>query len=348
MSMYDFDKKESQILQADTLIDSVFLERKRIYDAMSVAINYLDTIYYCGDEMDGVIMREQYEGDYLIEVSVTVILGISDINNNGKLDYNSNERNAFKILSQDVPNLDNMSFDSLKTLSKNPNEIKDNLDLIIHTLGLADSSYDNFNSELKGANMDTAMVKDIGEMINNFKTILPYFYYNDSSDNDADWFNTNGNSSVDRMVWIDWNGDGLIDIYSPKDTGVYGHIHIGDNAHIQQNPNLYELVDSSDESYKRYIYKGGYCYEFIGGDWGVEEEIMDGLDNDLDGLVDEDTRIVNDSLDDDGDIAVDEEWYDGVDNDGDGLVDEDVNDKRPLESQRDSIIAILTTMGLRG
>lgn len=314
IDLYDFETNQDNHFSVDTLIDSVFIERKRIYDAMSVAIRYLDTIYYHSDEMDGVIKREHYESDYLIEVSVTMILGISDLNNNGKLDFDSNERRAFQILSQDVPNLDDMQLDSLKTISKNPNEIKENLDLIIHTLELADSSYNNFNNELKGADMDTAMVVDIGEMIDNFKTILPYFYYDDYVDNDEDWYNTNGNSVTstidgipypknDRMIWIDWDNDNLIDIYSPDDTLVYGHIHIGDSVHIAQNSNDYIMIDTLGASYKRYRYMGTYTYEFIGGDWGADEEKMDGYDNDQDGLVDEDSRNVSDTLDDDGD------WY---------------------------------------
>ncbi len=314
MDIYNFQTNSTENYSVDTLIDSVFLERKRIYDAMTVAIKYLDTIHYNSDEMDGVIRREHYESDYLIEISVTMVLGITDINNNGKLDFDSDERKAFKILSQDVPNLDEMELDSLKTISKNPNEIKDNLDMILFSLELADSSYNNFNNELKGADMDTAMVVDIGSMIGTFKKILPYFYYDDYIDNDDDWYNTNGNETEilvngitypknDRMIWIDWDNDTLIDIYSPSDTATMGHIHIGDSIHRAQHPELYETVDPTDSTYNRYIYKGSYSYEFIGGDWGADEEMMDGHDNDQDGLVDEDSRNVSDTLDDDGD------WY---------------------------------------
>lgn len=314
MDIYNFYTNSYNNYSADTLIDSVFLERKRIYDAMSVAIRYLDTIHYNSDEMDGIIRREHYESDYLIEISVTMVLGITDVNNDGILDFDSDERKAFKILSQDVPNLDEMELDSLKTISKNPNEIKENLDLILYSLELADSSYNNFNNELKGADMDTSMVKDIGSMIGTFKKILPYFYYDDYQDNDEDWYNTNGNSTDttingisypknDRMIWIDWDHDTLIDVYGPSDTAAFGHIHIGDNIHIAQNPTLYQLVDPADTTYKRYIYSGTYNYEFIGGDWGSDEELMDGHDNDQDGLVDEDSRNVSDTLDDDGD------WY---------------------------------------
>jgi hypothetical protein len=67
--------------------------------------------------------------------------------------------------------------------------------------------------------------------------------------------------------------------------------------------------------HSRYIYKGPHTFEFIAGDWSVDEEIMDGEDNDLDGIIDEDSRIVADTLDDDGD------WYNTS---GDVLMDEPV------------------------
>lgn len=296
-------------ITADTLIDSVFLERKRIYDAVFQAISWLEKIH-SGIRVDNTIRREQYESDYLVEISVKSILGIIDVDNNGVLDWeiDKNERNAFRILCQDIPSLDDMEFDSLKTISKNPYDIKDNLDLIIFSLNQADSSYGFFTDDLReGAErsnrLDTNMAGDLGEMIANFKKILPYFYYDDFKDNDADGYNTNGNNKVERMIWIDWDYDEKIDIYAPSDTADSGHIHIGDSIHRALNPTLYDTVDKTDEDFYRYRYKGDYCYEFIGGDWGVDEEILDGDDNDGDSLVDEDTRNSADTLDDDGD------WY---------------------------------------
>jgi hypothetical protein len=311
---------------ADTLIDSVFLQRKRIYDAVSQAIKGLDTIYYNSHRMDGVIRREMYESDYLVEISIRVALGIMDINHNDSLDFNSDERKAFRIMCQDIPSLDNMNFDSLKSISRNPNDINEQLNLIINTVNRADTSYNNFFDELKAGakktdKLDTSMAAGVGEMIVNLKDILPFFYYNDYKDNDADWYNTdttreglltaseithpkvrrvvtNGISHfvrVDRMIWIDWDYDHWIDI---DNTGVE---HIGEAAHIAAHPELYDLIDTAGSKYHRFRWKGGYTREFIGGDWGVDEEIIDGEDNDQDGLTDEDTRIVADTLDNDGD-----------------------------------------------
>jgi len=281
---------------ADTLIDSVFLERKRIYDAVYQAIGYLEKIH-TRKPMDSNIKRAQYESDYLVEISIKMILGIIDIDRNGKLDWDisKKERNAYRILCQDIPSLDDMDFDSLKTISKDPHDIKENLDLILFSLLQADSSYDNFLNDLKNGDMDTTMADDLGEMIDNFKKILPWFYYDDFFDNDLDYWDTNKNGKKDRMIWIDWNLDHKITV-AENDS-----LHIGDSAHIKANPSLYEVVDPTDKDYERYRYKGGYNWEFIGGDWGCDEEILDGHDNDDDGLVDEDTRITADTLDDDGD-----------------------------------------------
>jgi hypothetical protein len=172
--------------------------------------------------------------------------------------------------------------------------------MIIFSLSQADTSFNLFKADLiKGAkqsdNLDTSMASGLGDMIHNFKTILPYFYYDDYRDNDNDSWDSNKNGKQDRMIWVDWNFDELIDVDAS------GTLHIGDAAHRAAHPEYYELVDSTDTDFKRYRYKGPYTYEFIGGDWGVDEEILDGEDNDGDSLVDEDTRITADTLDDDGD-----------------------------------------------
>ena len=309
IELFNYDTYEFDSYQADTLIDSVFLERKRIYDAMCQSIKLLDTIHYELKKMDGMIKRVQYESDYLIEISVKTILGIIDYNNNEKLDYDSDEKRAFRILCQDIPSLDDMEFDSLKQISKDPRDIKENLDILLQSLLQADSSYNLFKDDLINGDMDTTMAGDLGQMINNFKKIIPFFYYDDFIDNDHDSWDTNKNGKPDRMIWIDWDSDEKIDLERN------GSLHIGDSAHMFPNgvdstqpfwgldTSLYLWVDMTDEDFSRYIFKGHYdiTHEFIAGDWGVDEEILDGEDNDGDGLVDEDTRISADTLDDDGD-----------------------------------------------
>lgn len=316
--LYDSRKGGYDTISATIRIDSAFLERKRIYDAVCQAIRLLDTIHYdlAQKKIDGIIKRAQYESDYLIEISVKTILGIPDYNNNERLDWEIsdtlNERRAFRIMCLDIPSLDDMEFDSLKTISKNPRDIKENLDQILQSLNKADSSYNNFKDDLLNGEMDTTMAEDLGDMIENFKKILPYFYYDDFRDNDEDWWDTNKNGVMDRMIWIDWNRS--LNSKERIDVDQAGTLHIGDSVHMFPNgvdsssppfygldTSLYEWVDTSDKDFRRYKYKGPYTYEFIGGDWGVDEEVLDGEDNDNDELVDEDTRISADTLDDDGD-----------------------------------------------
>jgi hypothetical protein len=110
------------------------------------------------------------------------------------------------------------------------------------------------------------------------------------------------------MIWIDWDGDDMIDVFDPSDPTTV-EMHIGEAAHMNHTDynRFYQYVDSradtSTARFQRYRYTGPYTWEFIGGDWGIDEEILDGEDNDLDGIPDEDTRIHADTLDDDGD------WY---------------------------------------
>ena len=128
------------------------------------------------------------------------------------------------------------------------------------------------------------------------------------------------------MVWVDYDQDNLIDIVE-SDSGwfkqknlQYG-IQIGDSAHWAANKSYYKdvkFLDSANTIPVCYTHKpensgntiriirfskytGPSGGEWIKGDWGVDEEKMDGKDNDCDGVIDEDTRIVQDTLDDDGD-----------------------------------------------
>lgn len=360
-----------------TLIDSVYLDRRRIYNVICKSLWYLEKIYYDAAKMDGHIVRKQYESDYLIEISVKTILSMIDINGNDSLDFvplgDSTERVAYRVFCQDIPSLDSMDLDSLRKISKDPNQINDKLDAILVSLSRADSSYNNFHNELldgaqKTDKLNPNMASGIGNMISSFKGEIPFYYYADTMDNDGNRFNTdsladNNKDSIDRMIWIDWDGDDKIDINPPNPVN---HLHIGDSALIAQDVShsIYDTVDTQGSKYHRYIYKGGPTYEFIKGDFGVDEEIMDGEDNDQDGITDEDTRPTADTLDDDGDYfdannnhkidvtewndgngndtldcfshtsynnewtggdwGVDEEIFDGMDNDGDGKIDEDV------------------------
>ncbi len=344
---------------AHVVIDSVFLERKRVYDAISQAFLYLDSIAN-STRMDGMIKRKQYESDYLVESAVKTVLGIADMNNNGRLDYTEKERRAFRVACGALRDLNNMQLDSLKQVDKDPKTINERIDSVLNFAIKARDSHRNLNSEIVDAGLSTEPIDDIGNVLDTLVDMLPFYYYDDWKDNDNSYWNTEttgelGKERIDRMIWIDWDGDDLIDV-NDGDLGGPGHVHIGDSAHMFPHGHdhtkpyfgldqtKYELVDlypymdschfimrndsnflvygNLDEPsrfslpdgarvvdtipvpfHSRYRYKGPHTFEFIAGDWSVDEEIMDGVDNDQDGLVDEDTRIVADTLDDDGD------WY---------------------------------------
>lgn len=304
---------------AVTVLDSVFLERKKIYDVVSGAFACLEAIHskrdpFTGEDlsekMDEMITRDQYEADYLIEASVKTVLGIVDVNINDTLDYadSAKEKEAFRIICMNMRDLDDIDFDSLSQIERNPREINRHLDAIINIVGKTDTSYANFHAELmanadKSELIDTALGEPIGVAANKLKSYLPFMYHNDYADNDSDYYNTNGTVGDkgiprrERMIWVDWDGDEKIDIYADR------QVHIGDSVDMAQFPAYYTAIDTPEADFRRYVYSGPYCHEFIGGDWGVDEEILDGTDNDNDGIVDEDSRIHADTLDDDGDFA---------------------------------------------
>ncbi|MBD3391461.1 MAG: hypothetical protein GF418_05380 [Chitinivibrionales bacterium] len=299
-----------------TLLDSVYLERKRMYDAVCSAIGLLEYIHYNPGKMDGEIVRKQYESDYLVEITVKAVLSLVDLNYNDSLEWGGEEQKAFRRLVQDIPSLepDSMVLDSLKQISNDPKDINKAIDSLLLKLNQADTSYNNFHRELVEAEeetdaIDSDMAKPLGDIIGDLRRVAPFYYYNDFADNDSDWYDTDQNGRVDRMIWIDWDGDDMIDI-TANNTG-----HIGDDAHRQAYPAWYEDIDDADADYHRFIYKGPYTHEFIAGDWGVDEEILDGYDNDGDGLTDEDSRVAADSLDDDGD------YYDTDPSEGDPEID---------------------------
>jgi hypothetical protein len=144
-----------------------------------------------------------------------------------------------------------------------------------------------------------------------------YYYYNDGKDNDFDYFNTNrdslgGRPVVQRTIWVDTNGNDAIDWVEPGNPANAFNITdliriIRTDPAYQNNPlfqqyGRYIAVDSTTTDDKHFIFTGPNGGEFVAGDWGVDEESLDDVDNDQDGFKDEDSRIAKDTLDQDGDF----------------------------------------------
>jgi hypothetical protein len=77
-----------------------------------------------------------------------------------------------------------------------------------------------------------------------------------------------GHPIQDAIIWFDKDNDGLID-RTMNGTGSPAEPH-------------FTNADTT------YLKQTGYQGEFIAGDWGVDEEVYDGCDNDGDGKIDED------------------------------------------------------------
>lgn len=103
--------------------------------------------------------------------------------------------------------------------------------------------------------------------------------------------------------------------------------HRSDFAFLRFNSNLLTTVMSDTYS---------QIYGSVGidddKDGLTDEDELDGIDNDGDGLIDEDEGDGFSGVDNDGDGLIDEDPQDEVDNDSDGLIDEDL-DSSPLLSE---------------
>ena len=90
----------------------------------------------------------------------------------------------------------------------------------------------------------------------------------DHLDDDGDWIDLNRNGIQEPMVWVDIDNNGL---FSWEDVD-------GDNKYDLDES---EYLDTST---------GEVFNEYVSGDFGVDEELFDGIDNDGDSIIDEDLR----------------------------------------------------------
>jgi hypothetical protein len=80
--------------------------------------------------------------------------------------------------------------------------------------------------------------------------------------------------NTSRMLWDDLNGDGRINGPAPD-------FDVIDRAYVIENKAAIEIAINNGTGYG----------EWISGDWGIDEEYYDGIDNDGDGRIDEDGDI---------------------------------------------------------
>ncbi len=87
----------------------------------------------------------------------------------------------------------------------------------------------------------------------------------DQRDDDGDWVDLNKNGEQDPMIWRDKNND-----------KIFTWIDVDGDYRYDLGESVFMNEDNEPED------------EYISGDFGVDEEIFDGIDNDGDSLIDED------------------------------------------------------------
>lgn len=148
------------------------------------------------------------------------------------------------------------TFENLYSLASNPEFINGMINNAVASLGTVIGIIFSEVIDTTETSIDMDMINSLMQDVENSASM---FYTQDGEDNDGDWYDTNGNGQEDVMVWTDANGDGKID-------------------------------DASGNPLPA-PYTGPYTGEFQGGDWGVDEEKLDGVDNDGDGWIDEDSGL---------------------------------------------------------
>jgi hypothetical protein len=90
----------------------------------------------------------------------------------------------------------------------------------------------------------------------------------DHMDDDGDWVDLNKNGLQEPLIWVDTDNDNM---FTWKDADGDNRFDLGESTFMDANT-------------------GNIFDEYVSGDYGVDEEIFDGLDNDGDSIVDEDLR----------------------------------------------------------
>ncbi|MCD6577927.1 tetratricopeptide repeat protein [bacterium] len=149
------------------------------------------------------------------------------------------------------------------------NNINGDLDKVVYYINISTTAINNAVSALDLDKDDPELLNDLNDTAETIAHQIQFYRYKDGVDNDDDWIDINQNTQQDTMVWSDDNHNGTID----DTTGTpwtYDRVNL--------------LVLPLDATW--FSTNGG---EWQDGDFGVDEELIDGIDNDSDGTVDEDS-----------------------------------------------------------
>ncbi|MFH1762180.1 MAG: hypothetical protein ABIA63_13865 [bacterium] len=327
-----------------------------------------DPLYGIGDANDGVISYKMITYDYFLCATLVSIFRLLDTKTyipggqplnkpDGHISHQVKaEWDAFLVFRGINPNTVNLNLADILDISSNPWDLNQNISQSSDLLDAsAKTSLGTFNEQIDKAQASEKAVDNLQNTLGDMSIKMKYYFYGDSSDNDFDWWDIDGDGKMDKMVWIDTSGNNRLDLYLPANKWdtflVYqgkvpnGQMRKADSVnkkgyldeHVLESKGGKYDPDSTIDKTIRFrrndivLLFGGSTVlnwhmdtikfdtvyipavtqrsgEWIGGDYGVDEELLDGKDNDGDGLKDEDTRNTA-GIDDDND------WFD-TDNNG--------------------------------
>ncbi len=323
-----------------------------------------------GDANDGVITYEMITYDYFLCATLVSVFQFLDTQkdtvvnekntvidgDDGHIRHNiPQEWKAFTVIRRVNPNKVDLTLNDVLDISSNPFDINRNIRQSTENLdGPAKSGINMFNRQINSVDAGNQAVDNLQNTLNQMSIKMKYYFYADYTDNDFDWYEIpdSVNQRMDKMIWTDVNGNGVLDMAPATKWDIFlvyrGPVPNGGmcltpdiqegrgyrNGHVLYSETGYYDTRSSPERTIRFskdsliqlfgdtvIYDWRKnviqldtiriprvttplpCGEWTGGDYGVDEEMLDGKDNDGDGLSDEDTRNTK-GIDDDGD------WFD--------------------------------------
>ncbi|MBL8028745.1 MAG: tetratricopeptide repeat protein [Fibrobacteres bacterium] len=329
--------------------DSLYDKLSDLYRPSMRAYNSLLRIYGDGTDTFKIATKGRYTKE-IIRIDFTMLSALRtamislDQNMDTVLDnsmhpVNNRERKLYKLMAGGLKNINsvNINVDSVKQLFDGPSDINGMIDNLIGAAGVSLNAITDTKNELAGANIDSAKKAMMDDPQKQMQTIIAkagYFYYTDLKDNDSSYYKTPSSNSafVQKMIWIDTNGNDQIDWVDPNDNNVRWNLS-DIISKIRKSPTRKKGrtalgFNPSDSTYDstyftlkitpadtNYIFKGTHGGEFVAGNWGIDEEQLDDKDNDGDGLKDEDTRMTSDTLDQDFDfIKIDNRTSDATGN----------------------------------
>ncbi|MFP4522899.1 MAG: hypothetical protein ACLFQK_12220 [Fibrobacterota bacterium] len=278
-------------------------EMDSIYAPLRNCRTYLEKIAN-GRNLDGKYTEKSIWIDYILVNSILGILGPCDVADpvtadsqvftpNGHLDAPADSKMV--AMMRDIKGLNDITFDaeSLKAIQGNdPEKINGFIDELENTFGTVKQNTTDFNANARENGVDDTL--DFASLADSITKTASYYRYNDSADNDGDYFDTDSNGIADPIKWCDFlNNDDKISTVAPDGAivtiGAEYYYALGSVS----ADSLFSLkIDSSvSPNETLFIYTGPHTGEFYAGDWGTDEEIIDNKDNDGDGRIDEDTML---------------------------------------------------------